>query len=85
MSPHHPAHFEILRLDDPCVADEHYRAFWRVDGQSLVVHVWSLKQWRRLPPAERPDDAFRLEGPGWMTLRPMRRADGIPQDSTQSL
>jgi hypothetical protein len=74
MSSHRPAHFRIFRLDDPRDPEGHYRAFWRIDGQSLAVHVWSQAQWRRLPPDDRPDDAFRLEGPGWMTLRPMARA-----------
>jgi hypothetical protein len=65
------ARFHIIRLDDPRAAEQHYRAFWRVDGRTFRVHVWNLIEWLRIPVADRPRDAYRLRGPGWMTLRPM--------------
>jgi hypothetical protein len=63
--------FQIHRLDDPTAADQHYRAFWRIEGQLFRVHVWNLKEWLRIPAADRPRDARCLKGPGFMTLRPM--------------
>jgi hypothetical protein len=69
------ARFQIHRLDDPRADDQHYRAFWRIDGRTFRVHVWSLKEWLRIPWADRPRDARPLKGPGWMTVRPMRETE----------
>jgi hypothetical protein len=71
------SHFQIHRLDDPTSADDHYRAFWRIDGRTFRVHVWGLAAWERLTGANRPRDACRLEGSAWMTLRPIEEAAAV--------
>jgi hypothetical protein len=69
--------FQIHRLDEPPSADEHYRAFWRIDGRTFRVHVWGPAAWERLTGANRPRDACRLEGSGWMTLGPIRKTAAV--------
>ena len=71
--------FQIHRLDDPTAADQHYRAFWRIDGQTFRVHAWRLEEWLRLSPEHRPRDAHRIQDHGWMTLRPIQMRESQDQ------
>jgi hypothetical protein len=71
MSLHTSSGFQIYRLDDPELPDDHYRAFWRIDGRTFRVQVWGPLQWDGMLDLDRPRDAIRLKGGVWMTLRPM--------------
>jgi hypothetical protein len=63
--------FQIHRLDTAAdSSDRHYRAFWRINGETFRVHVWNLDQWRRIPVGEQPRDACPLDG-GVMVVRPI--------------
>src|SRR5205823_6338302 len=35
------SYFQIHSRDDPHRDDLHSRAFWRIDGQTFLVHVWT--------------------------------------------
>jgi hypothetical protein len=70
--------FQIRRVDDPTLADQHYRAFWAIEGKTFRVHIWSLAQWRQILWANRPRDACVVEGPGRMTLRPIDEPEATP-------
>ena len=74
MSLQRPSRFQIHSLDDPGVPDAHFRAFWRTDGRTFRVHVWGSDQCEWMSEPNRPHDAIQLEGPGWMTIRLMKKS-----------
>jgi hypothetical protein len=62
-----PPRFTIHRHDSP--GDSNYSAFWRVDGHTYWVRVWTDSQWRLLAEPDRALDACRLSAGGWLVVR----------------
>jgi hypothetical protein len=51
----------------PAPAANGQRAWWRVNGQRLCIHVWTSEQWAQLDP--RPTDAQYYPCGVWCALR----------------
>ena len=55
-----------LRIFAPAPMPQNNRLYWRVDGHSLQVNIWTHDEWTRL--INRPVDAQYLESGVWCAL-----------------